>query len=259
MNQILVSEKVYVTPELKRKKTAYKVYFFIAVFLVFILSSYYIYAEYDKNKSEEQSQEILSGLSFESAVADDTTIKFEDDATIVILNQEDPESVVISSTLDEDAEVPVENSDGEVQTANVKKYKTQNGEIYWAIATINIPSIDCTYPILNTWSTDLLKIAPCYYHGAQPNQPGNFCVAGHNYRNDKFFSHVPELREGDIIEITDLTDQTVQYSVYANYVVSEDDNSCTSQMTDGNTELTLITCTNNGKKRVIVKARKLGE
>ena len=52
MNQILISEKVYITPELKRKKRMYKIDFFISVFLVFILSSYYIYAEYDKSKNE---------------------------------------------------------------------------------------------------------------------------------------------------------------------------------------------------------------
>ena len=58
MNQILISEKVYITPELKRKKRMYKIDFFISVFLVFILSSYYIYAEHDKSKSEEKAQEI---------------------------------------------------------------------------------------------------------------------------------------------------------------------------------------------------------
>ena len=77
MNQILISEKIYVTPELKRKKRIYKIYFFLAVFLVFILSSYYIYAEYDRNKNEEQSREILSSLSFSSGIEDDTTINVE--------------------------------------------------------------------------------------------------------------------------------------------------------------------------------------
>ena len=46
MNQILVSEKLYITPELKRKKRMYKIDFFISVFLVCILFSYYIYKEF---------------------------------------------------------------------------------------------------------------------------------------------------------------------------------------------------------------------
>ena len=77
MNQILISEKLYITPELRRKKKMYKIDFFISVFFVCILFSYYIYAEYDKNKSEAKSQEILSSITFEDNSVDDTTIKLE--------------------------------------------------------------------------------------------------------------------------------------------------------------------------------------
>ena len=62
MNQILVTEKVIVTPEFKRKKKIYKFNFFLSVFLICTLFSCYIYAEYDRTKSEEVSQEILLGL-----------------------------------------------------------------------------------------------------------------------------------------------------------------------------------------------------
>ena len=51
MNQILISEKLYVTPELKRKKKVFRFEFFLSVFLLCILSSYAIYAEYDRNKN----------------------------------------------------------------------------------------------------------------------------------------------------------------------------------------------------------------
>ena len=60
MNQILVTKKLYVTPELKRKKKIYKINFFLSIFLVIILVSLYIYAEYDRNKNEELSQELLA-------------------------------------------------------------------------------------------------------------------------------------------------------------------------------------------------------
>ena len=46
MNQILVTKKLYITPELKRKKKMYKFDFLISIFLVCILTSFYIYAEY---------------------------------------------------------------------------------------------------------------------------------------------------------------------------------------------------------------------
>lgn len=246
MNQILVSEKLYITPELKRKKRMYKIDFFISVFLVVILFSYYIYAEYDKNKNEAISQEILADFSFKDNVADDTTIKFADNAIVVILNTEDPFDVIYTEPAPE-----INPND------NIEWRRTGNGTEYYVLATINIPKINCTYPIIDRSTDELLKIAPCKFHGNNPNQVGNFCIVGHNYRNDKFFSHVPELRMGDEIEITDLSGQTLVYSVYDKYVVEPDDTACTSQRTNGLKEITLITCTDDSKQRVIIKAREI--
>ena len=250
MNQILVSEKLYITPELRRKKRIYKIDFFISVFLVCILFSYYIYAEYDKNKNEAVSKEILSNLNFENNVVDDTTIKFANNSIVVILNTEDPFEIIYSEPADEDT------------TDNIDWRETSNGTKYYAVATIDIPSIDCTYPVLvadnpedATKLDELLKISPCKFWGPEPNEVGNFCIVGHNYRSNKFFSHVPDLSVGDRIEIKQLNGQTIIYKIYDKYVVQPDDVSCTSQRTNGLKEVTLITCTDDSKLRVIVKAR----
>lgn len=247
MNQILISEKLYVTPELKRKKKMYKFDFFISIFLVCILFSYYIYAEYNKNKSEQESQEILSGLTFAENLADDTTITFEENAIVVILNSEDPYEVIVEEPPEPELAVTDELIERNTSVS-------PSGQEYYTIATINIPSINCYYPILNLTTDELLKISPCYFWGAEPNKPGNFCIVGHNYRSDKFFSKVPKLENGEIIEIKDLTGKTVKYKVYDKYIVEPEDVSCTSQLTDGKTEITVITCTNDSKKRVVVKA-----
>ncbi len=253
MNQILVSEKLYITPELKRKKRMYKIDFFVSVFLVCILFSYYIYAEYDKNKNEAISQEILSNLSFEDNVTDDTTIKFSNNSVVVILNTEDPFEVVYSEPIEE----PEEHAQEEAQYDNINWLRTNNGTEYYVLATINIPAIDCTYPILNQSTEELLKISPCKFWGAEPNEVGNFCIVGHNYRSNKFFSHVPSLSIGDTIEITDLTNRTLVYEIYDKYVVQPEDTTCTTQRTNGKKEVTLITCTNDSKQRVIIKAKEV--
>ncbi len=248
MNQILVAEKLYITPELKKKKRMYKIDFFISVFLVCILFSYYIYAEYDKNKNEEKSQEVLASLTFEDNVVDDTTIKFSDNSTVVILNSEDPFEVIYSE--------PVEDTvvhENEVIPRNTQV--TESGQVYWTIAKIEIPKIDVEYGILNETTDELLKISPCYFWGANPNEVGNFCIVGHNYRNKKFFSKVPDLVDGDDIYITDLTGRRLTYVVYDKYVVDPENTESTSQLTNGLKEITLITCTNDSTKRVIVKAR----
>ena len=77
------------------------------------------------------------------------------------------------------------------------------------------------------------------------------------YSRTQFFSKVLTLKVGDIIEITDLNNQTIKYSVYDKYTVDPKDRSCTSQVTNGKKIVTLITCTNDSKQRVIVQAEEI--
>ena len=241
MNQILVTEKVYVTPELKRKRRLYKIQFFVAVFLVCLLSSYYIYAEYDRNKSEEVSQVLLS----EVKSVDDTTKKStENDAIIIVLSEEEA------------------NEEPEVNTNEITNNEiTVGNTTYTTEAIITIPKIDITYPVLSQTSDELLEISVNRYWpkkgSLQLDEIDNYCIVGHNYRNGKMFGRLNELENGDIVEIDDLTGRTLKYAVYKKYVVQPDDTSCTSQHTNGRKELTLITCTNYGTERLVVKCKQI--
>ena len=245
MNQILIDEKLYVTPELKKKKKMFKFEFVLSVFLLCVLSSYAIYAEYDRNKSEQVSQEILAGITFEPQ-----TEIVEEEVTVVILNAIPEEEEVIAETQVIQTEVVVDVPEEQRSVAN-------DGTEYYTIGVVNIPSINVNYPILSTYSDSLLKIAPCKFHGPNPNEVGNLCIAGHNYRNSKFFSKVPTLENGDIIEITDLAGNTVTYAVYDKFIVNPDELECTSQLTGGRREITLITCTDDNKQRYIIKAKEI--
>ena len=242
MNQILVTKKLYVTPELKRKKKVYKLELFLSVFLVCALLSAYIYAEYDRNKSEEVSQEILANLEIPE---EDTTVA-KNNVLVVVL----------------DEEMPIEEEKTNVVN-NQAKQTTAKGHEYTTVATINIPKIKVTYPIIDgptdspEETEDLLKISPTRFWGPEPNEVGNFCIVGHNYRNSRFFSKVPTLVEGDSIDITDLSGKTITYKVYSKYQVDPSDVSCTTQLTNGRREITLITCTDDSKYRVVVKARQV--
>lgn len=251
MNQILVTKKLYITPELKRKKKIYKVDFIISIFLVCVLTSLYIYAEYDRNKSEEVSQEILADMSEKIPTTEDKTVA-QDDILLVVLDG----TAEDYNPLEEIPNIAEVNQQAEIKT-------TQNGYNYKSIATIEIPKINVNYPILQgeTGSVEetetLLKMSPCKYHGPEPNEVGNFCVVGHNYRNSKFFSKVPTLVAGDTIKITDLTGRTITYVVYDKYTVDPSDTSCTTQLTGGKKEVTVITCTDDSKQRVVVKCKEV--
>ena len=239
MNQILITEKLYVTPELRKKKKAYKVQFIISLILVLILASYYIYQEYDKYKNEKLSQEILANVDVDTN-EDNTAMQNEGDVLVVILD-------------DNEEPTNPEYANGNA-AFNSEVQTTASGTKYSTIAIINIPKIGVNYPILSEASDELLKIAPNKFWGPNPNEVGNFCIVAHNYRNSKFFSKVPTLVNGDIVEITDLSGRTLKYSVYDKYTVDPEDVACTSQLTGGKKEITLITCTNDSKQRVIVKA-----
>lgn len=206
------------------------------------LSSYAIYAEYDRNKSEEVSKEILQEISFREPT------KLVDEEVIVVRLNAIPEEEDVATT-------EVVQIEQQVNVEEEQKLTASDGTSYYTIGVINIPSINVNYPILSTYTDELLKIAPCKFHGPNPNEVGNLCIAGHNYRNSKFFSKVPNLQLGDTIEITDLSGRMLTYTVYDKFIVNPDELACTSQLTNGKKEITLITCTNDNKQRHIIKAR----
>ena len=256
MNQILVTEKLYITPELKRKKKIYKFNFIISVFLVCILTSLYIYAEYDRNKSESTSKQILEEMNQTLAsTVEDTTIAQEDILLVVLDGTEENYNQVES---EESKTLSVANINDQAEV-NV----SSSGYRYKIIAKVEIPKINVTYSILQgeTGSAEeteeLLKISPLKFHGCEPNEVGNFCIVGHNYRNTKFFSKVPTLVVGDKVNLTDLTNRTITYEVYDMHTVDPNNTSDTTQLTGGKKELTIITCTNDSKQRVIVRCREV--
>ena len=238
MNQILITKKLYVTPELKKKKKFYKVHFILSIILIAILSGSYLYAAYDRDRSEAVSQEVLSGIN------DNTTVN---DGILVAYLDSKPEE---------------DQGQGQAQTQNQQRNKqTQNqvitasdGNSYSTVATVSIPSLNLTYPVLSETSDELLKISPCKFWGTNPNEVGNFCIVGHNYRNKKFFSKVPNLEMGETVNLTDMAGKTLTYKIYDKYTVEPTDVRCTSQLTNGKKEVTLITCTDDSQQRVVVKA-----
>jgi len=246
MNQILVSQKVYVTPAMKKKKVFFKIEFFLSIFLLVALSSYCIYAEYDRNKDEAVSKEILGQIEFK----DDTIVE----QVIVI---------TLNSALEDNKEernVQVAEQTTPVEISPEQLTVTSDGTEYYTIGIINIPKINVNYPILSTESKnidEILKISPCKFWGPNPNEVGNLCIVGHNYKNSKFFSKVPKLKLGDTFEIQDLSGKTLTYEIYDKFIVNPENTQCTSQITGGRKEVTLITCTNDNEQRVIVKAKEV--
>ena len=69
------------------------------------------------------------------------------------------------------------------------------------------------------------------------------------------FRNVKKLELGDEIDLTDGENNTITYKIYDIYKVLPNETNSASQETKGKKEITLITCTIDSKKRIIVKAR----
>ena len=261
MNQILVTEKFYVTPELKRKRRIYKFDFIVSICLICILAGYSIYIQIERNNKEKISQDILSEIDENSEniennnINDDPTVKMEDNVLVVVLN----------NTKDKEIKSEVNVNDLIEKTENLNELKKMQNSVttkidgvdYDVLGVLNIPNLNIKYPILSETNEKTLEVSLTKFWGPKINEVGNFVIAGHNYRNKKFFGKLLDIKNGEIIEITDLTGRKVQYKVYSLETVEPKDLACTSQLTGGKKEITLITCTATGKERFIVKAREI--
>ncbi len=258
MNQILITEKLYVTPELKRRKHIYKLEFFISIFLICLLFSHYIYAQYEITKGEQIMQQIESQLEYQED--DNMTITKEknDNIILVVLSQEEEQEHIneMLNVLPVVEEKPKEEK-------NLKTYTSSDGVKYTIEARLKIPKIGLDYKVLSATSPDLLFVSLNKFFGPKPNQIGNYCIAGHYYSSNKMFGYLHKLQNGDRATLTDLTTkdgETVEYEVIDKKVIEPTDVECTNQKyarDNGIRELTLVTCTNHGKQRLMVKLREV--
>ncbi len=130
----------------------------------------------------------------------------------------------------------------------------ENGESSEILGIIEIKKLNLRYPILADYSEELLKVAPCKFYGESFYKSGNVCIAGHNYDNGDFFSNLYQLEIGDIINIYTMSGTEIVYTIYDKFESNPTNVSCLNQDTNFK-EITLITCNNFNKKRLIIKAK----
>lgn len=128
---------------------------------------------------------------------------------------------------------------------------------YKVIAKLEIPKINLETYVLEQYSTAALNVSVTKFWGAEPNKIGNFCVAGHNFQNKNMFHNLKKVEKGDRLTISDNNIGKIEYEVYDTFKVKPEEVSCLSQKTNGKREVTLITCTLDSAKRIIVKAREI--
>lgn len=163
-----------------------------------------------------------------------------------------------SSTL-----IDVNLSGGETQDPNGQsEVRKQNYKGYALAGYIEIPSIKLSpekMPILERFNSGSSEVAPGINYGPGLNKVGNTVVFGHNYRNGTHFSNIENLKNGDVIYVTDLYNghQRVKYTIYNVFQTAANDFEYASESTNGAKVISLSTCygDDNNEDRTVVQAR----
>ena len=198
----------------------------LAFFGFQLVRNYYI------NKNAEDAVE-----RFEGEITNNNTTEEENTTTNTVAPTLGIENILI------------DNNSSETDT-NTKMYKG-----FPMVGTIEIPAINLKYPVLEEASKSAIEVAVAVYYGPGLNEVGNTTIVGHNYRNGTFFSNNKKLVEGDKVYITDNSGTKVTYVIYKTYTTAPEDSEYLDRDTQGKREISLTTCTDDAKSRLIIWAR----
>ncbi len=117
------------------------------------------------------------------------------------------------------------------------------------VGVVDIPSLERSLPVLNEWSYSNLKISPCRYQGSA--YADDLIIMAHNYRSH--FGRLLKLQIGDEIYFTDVNGNVFSYTVVEMETLGKSD---VEEMSNGDWDLTLFTCTVGGRTRITVRCER---
>ena len=116
---------------------------------------------------------------------------------------------------------------------------------YSYIGYLSVPSQNLELPVMSQWDYDKLQIAPCRYSGSISEK--NLVLIAHNYSSH--FGNLDQLEFEDEVRFTDAEGVATCYRVVSIDVVPP---ASAEEVTAGDSDLALVTCTYSGKNRLVV-------
>ena len=116
-----------------------------------------------------------------------------------------------------------------------------NGHEY--IGTLSIPSLGLKVPVQRNWSYENLSVSPCRYSGSA--YADNLAIIAHTYH----FGKLSSLALDATVTFTDMENNVFRYVVREKNTISPND---ANEIAHSGYDLTLVTCTLSGTKRVAV-------
>lgn len=165
----------------------------------------------------------------QAGTASEATLESLEQRIPVLEELDLPEELIPDYILNPKMDMPTQEVDG-------SKY----------IGRIDIPALDISLPIMDSWSYENLRIAPCRYKGSA--YLDNMILAAHNYT--RHFGPISRLFPGDEVIFTDVDGNVFNYNVVE---LEQLEGTDVKEMEAGEWDLTLFTCTLGGQYRITVR------
>lgn len=125
------------------------------------------------------------------------------------------------------------------------KMKAVEVDGHLCVGYLTIPRLNLELPVLAECTDENLKISPCLYSGTTMGD--DMVLAGHNYR--RHFGPIRRLTAGDDVIFVDMDGTVIPYKVAATDAVPP---TAVEEVTSGQFDLALVTCTYGGNTRLVV-------
>jgi len=120
------------------------------------------------------------------------------------------------------------------------------------IGYLTIPDLSLELPVITDWNGWKLRNAPCRFTGTLKGR--DLVIMAHSYASH--FGKLSTLTEGAAVQFTDVEGNLWNYEVVLLDVLEPTE---VEEMTAGEYDLTLFSCTPSGKQRVTVRCNMLEE
>lgn len=117
---------------------------------------------------------------------------------------------------------------------------------YMYIGYLSIPALGLELPVMSEWDYNRLNIAPCRYSGS--TKTDDLVIAAHNFA--QHFGGLSGLTGGEQVIFVDMDNVVSTYTVAAVEILAP---TAVEEMTNGEYDLSLYTCTYGGQSRVTVR------
>ncbi len=203
---------------------------------VLILSALFLclYNISEDKKSGEKAQNVLEQLKSDiTPVLSTETDQILQETQFFEEIQSDHNNVI----LDAFSDTPQQVNNREVQGINY-------------IGFITLPSLNLELPVAGELNEGVLSWTPCVYNGSAPT--GDLIIAAHNYSSH--FRNIDGLVCGDTVYYTDVDGNVYEYQVTNTEIISGTDAQAMVAGSHDSWDLSLFTCTLDGRNRITVRA-----